>query len=376
MQRITRSLGFSLLEMLIALSLGLVVIAAAVQLYSRGLNATYLVSQRAQMQQDVRAAQNLLTKDISLAGAGLPTGGVGLATGTALSPRYGCDQANCYINNGNGVVFPGRYLYPILPGRGMGATLNAGQGATDVITVAYADNQFLLQCYDVAFLNVAGAAWNPRQVRFTLKNPLPPSCAPPVVPHPPQAVNDPAVGLQVGDLVLFQNNLAAGTGQAVGEVTNVAGNGPYTVTFADPDRLAVNQTLATGGDIRQIVTGAQTTAVRIWLITYYLDILANPSGAGAGTPRLMRQVNGRAPVPVADNVADLRFTYDTYDDTGNLRTNLADGGASLGIPPSMIRKVNITRLTARSALQGKGYQGIAIQTEVSVRNMSFKNRYQ
>ncbi len=39
--------GFTLVEMLIALTLGLVVIGAAVQLFSRSVSATWLISQRA-----------------------------------------------------------------------------------------------------------------------------------------------------------------------------------------------------------------------------------------------------------------------------------------------------------------------------------------
>ena len=76
--------GFTLVEMLIALTLGLVVVGAAVQLFSRSVSATWLISQRAELQQNARASSNLLTKDISLAGAGLPTGGVALASGTGI----------------------------------------------------------------------------------------------------------------------------------------------------------------------------------------------------------------------------------------------------------------------------------------------------
>src|SRR5256885_2156516 len=49
---IIRHLGFSLLEMTIAMALGLMVLGAAVQLYSKAMGATWIVSQRAEMQQD------------------------------------------------------------------------------------------------------------------------------------------------------------------------------------------------------------------------------------------------------------------------------------------------------------------------------------
>jgi prepilin-type N-terminal cleavage/methylation domain-containing protein len=101
--------GFTLVEMLIALTLGLVVIGAAVQLFSKSVSATWLISQRAELQQNARASSNLLTRDISLAGSGLPTGGVALASGTGSKPIYGCDYTGvCYLGPAN----TGSITYP------------------------------------------------------------------------------------------------------------------------------------------------------------------------------------------------------------------------------------------------------------------------
>lgn len=360
--------GFSLLEMLVAMGIGLVLVASAVQLYTKATDATFTVSQRAEMQQDMRAAEDMMVKDISLAGAGLQPGGVALASGTGTNPKYGCDQVKCYIGGGTtpaGIAFPGNYLYWIIPGPAQGVTLNNPPGPTDIITVVYADTAFQLNQYQVSFNNANGTS-----VNFTMPNPA---------PNPaPQAVSDPAVGLKTGDLVLFTNTVGGNTAMAVGEVTgNVAGaSSPYTALFANSDALQLNQVAATAGDLKQISGGANTTALRIYVITYYIDVLPNPSGVGPGTPRLMRQVNGQSPVPVAENIADLRITYDTYDNNGNLLVDQRDAGAAVGVLPNMIRKVNIKHLTARSALRGKGYQSMDIQTSVSARNMSFKDRYQ
>ncbi|HEY1273195.1 MAG TPA: prepilin-type N-terminal cleavage/methylation domain-containing protein [Terriglobales bacterium] len=363
------SRGFSLLEMMIALALGLVVTAAAVQLFTKALDATYIVSQRAGMQQDVRAAQNLLIKDISMAGAGLQPGGVAVASGTGTNPRYGCDQSKCYLGGGAspaGIAFPANYIYWIMPGPGMGATLNAVQGPTDVITVVYGDTAFRLNQYQVTFNNAFGTSIN-----FVMPSPAPSPA--------PQQVSDPALGLKTGDLVILSNNLGGNSQMAVGEVTaNVTGtSSPYTAAFANADVLQLNQIAATSGDLRQITGGTNTTALRIWVISYYIDVLPDPSGGGgAGTPRLMRQVNGQPAIPVAENVTDFQITYDTYDTSGNLLVNQPDAGASAGVSPNMIRKVNLT-MSARSAIKGtKGFQSLGFQTSVSARNMSFKDRYQ
>jgi len=140
----------------------------------------------------------------------------------------------------------------------------------------------------------------------------------------------------------------------------------------------LNQNAATSNDLKQIATPAGTagtaigvTATRIWAMTYYLDNTTTP-----GTPTLMRLVNARKPVPVAENVADLRFTYDTFDDTGNLLNATGDGGMSIGISPNQIRTINLLHLTIRSQLRGEtGYQAMDMQTSVSARNMSFNDRY-
>jgi prepilin-type N-terminal cleavage/methylation domain-containing protein len=374
----TSSRGFTLVEMLVSLTLGLVVVGGAVQLFSKSVSATWLISQRAELQQNVRASSNLLTRDISLAGSGLPTGGVALASGAGAKPIYGCDYTGaCYLGpvNTGSITYPNQtvgastinYMYGVIPGWKRGVTVNAAAGATDVITVVYADTTFLLIDYTVKFNDVNG-----NSVTFTLPAPA---------PNPlDQAVNNTGVGLQQGDLVLFTST--TGSASAVAEVTTAlgAGGGPsYNVSFGNADPLLFNQNAATSNDLKQIATAsgiggtaAGVSATRIWAITYYLD---NTSG----TPTLMRLVNARKPVPVAENVADLRFTYDTYDNNGVLLNATGDGGMGLApaISPNQIRTINLAHLTVRSQLPGQsGYQSMDIQTAVSARNMSFSNRYQ
>jgi prepilin-type N-terminal cleavage/methylation domain-containing protein len=371
--------GFTLIEMMISLAVGLITVGSAVQLFTQGANATWLISQRAELQQNARASSNLLNKDISLAGAGLPTGGVALASGTGSTPIYGCDYTGvCYLGPANNasVTYPNQvvgastinYMYGVIPGWRKGVTVNAAAGATDIITTIYADTTFLLSDYTVKFNDLNG-----NSVTFTLPTPA---------PNPlDQAVNNTGVGLQRGDLVLFTSN--AGTSYAVAAVTAAlaTGGGPsYTAAFANADASLANQNAATSNDLKQIATASGTagtavgvTATRIWAITYYLDTTTTP-----GTPTLMRLVNARKPVPVAENVADLRFTYDTFDATGNLLNATGDGGMSLATPisPNQIRTINLLHLTVRSQLPGRnGYQSMDIQTSVCARNMSFNDRY-
>jgi prepilin-type N-terminal cleavage/methylation domain-containing protein len=378
--------GFSLIELLVSMAVGMIVIGTAVQLFSRGMSATFVVSQRAEMQQDIRAASNLLLKDISLAGAGMPAGqAVPLPSGTGIRPIYGCDQAgNCIP--GGGVAYPCSTnvgpcfptLYGVIPGWRLGITPPGSPNPSDIITVVYTDTVFALNCYTVTF--PGGGAINP--VTFTAPAPVPPTCVLPAGLVAPQAVNDPVVGLKAGDLVLFQNTLAAGSGQAIAEVSTAGGGGPYAVTFVNADPLQLNQSAATAGDLKQIITGANTTATRIFVVTYFLRILPDPLGVGPGIPVLMRQVNGQSAVPVAENVVNLQFTYDTYDALGNLLN--AQGNAGYPATPlNLIRKINVVHLTIRGQLSGagsvsddtRGYQSFDFQTSISARNLSFQNRY-
>jgi len=101
-----RASGFSLLEMVIAMGLGTLVLGAAVQLYSQGVGATWTVSQRAEMQQDFRAASNMLVKDLSLAGAGLPNAAA-ITLPSTVNPLIGCDQSGtCYLGASNTAGLP------------------------------------------------------------------------------------------------------------------------------------------------------------------------------------------------------------------------------------------------------------------------------
>jgi len=390
------SRGFTLIELLVSLAVGTLVVGAAVKLFTQGMNATFVVSQRAQMQQDLRASSDLLLKDISLAGAGLPSAtGIALAS-SATKPIYGFAPSCAATNNcvpGNGIAYPctsacavpcNPTLYGLIPGFQMGIKPPGTPTKSDVITVVYTDTVFALPCYTIQ--SITGTA-----VILQLPAVLPPTCilTPPLVA--PQAVNAQAVGLTPGDVVLVQSTVAGNSAIAVGEVTNVTANGGnnYTVAFAAGDPLNLNQPAAGAGDLVQLacvapcVPPVTATATRIFVISYYLWMTPDPLGVGAGTPTLMRQVNGQTPVPVEEGAVNLQFTYDTYNTDGTLLNAVGDGGYSTGTSFNLIRKINLVHLTTRSQVSGarsslmvsNGYQTFDTQTSISARNLSYQNRY-
>ncbi|MFY9659718.1 MAG: prepilin-type N-terminal cleavage/methylation domain-containing protein [Terriglobales bacterium] len=372
-RRKKREGGFSLLEMVVAMALGTIVLGAAVSIYIQGVNATWTVSQRAELQQDFRAASNLLTKDLSLAGAGLGQGASIQLPTSATLPLYGCAQTTgtCYINSGAGETYPVQgttpYLYGLLPGYQEGPTVNTM--ATDIVTVVYADPTFALDCYTASVTNST-------TVTFTLPGTL--SCTLPTNISTPQAVNDAGVGLTAGDLVWF----TFGTSNVVAEVTTAATSGGVVV-FASGDKLNMNQASSAARSLASKTTGTTGTAERILVITYYLDSSVTPT-------RLMRQVSGHTPMPVAENVVYLNFTYDLFNTTTTTAavgcpnpgaiTPACANGSSSGLFPNQITKINIMHMDMDSSVNGsgfaqKGYSRMDLQTSVSARNLTYVNNY-
>jgi Prokaryotic N-terminal methylation motif len=381
------SRGFTLLEMSISAAIGMVLIVAAAQLYSKALAVSLVTSQRAQLQQDFRSAANLLQRDISMAGAGalgqqgIATSAVALPANTGTLPVYPCTGlTTCDYVNGAPVAYPTAspnvpYLYSIIPGPSLGITVNAAQGPTDIITIVSADVALTLNCY-VGTMNAAGT-----QVTFQLPTTQLSTCVLPSNVATPQALNAAApVGLQIGDMILFGTNAV---GVVTGPVGVCAPNPPatysscYTVPFAtNADPGHIDQAAAVGG-LSQFDGLTTPSAVRIQMVTYYLYI--PPS---TGLPTLMRIQNGQQPAPVAENIVYLKFTYDVINN-GTVTTNQATLPA--GTTPAMITKVNIIHMSmrsqgrdnwSRSALsQYGGYEGLDLQTSIALRNLTSQQEY-
>src|SRR5213083_441199 len=122
--------GFTLLELMVAVALGLIVLAATTQLFKSGMDATILVSQQSEMQQNVRSTLNLIAKDVSMAGSGLPSGGLSLPFGAgATASFFAVDPSKAWLANNTyptGIVGGApvtNFMYGIIPGAGNGMEL-------------------------------------------------------------------------------------------------------------------------------------------------------------------------------------------------------------------------------------------------------------
>ncbi len=373
--------GFSLLELLVASSIGLTVVLVMTSLFKTGMDTTMRVTQRAETQQNMRAAIELMTKDLSMAGAGLPSGGLQLTTTGGLS-RYGCNQAGtCYIpggtypNNGGGTP---NYMYPLIPGFGNGVqngvAIPAAPGQVNSsITAVYCDYNFPLTNFNFTFPTATTGTVAVINPAVTPNNILAPG------------------GLQVGDVLLISvatpgnGKTAAGTSMVqnavvAAEITGIPNNA--SIAFAAGDALNMNQTAgsnnlsAVSAAIAAAVAAGsvpQTSVCRLQIVSYFLQV--PPAGGTVQSPRLMRQVNGLNAVPVADSIINIQFTYDVIDNNTGLVVANQQDPIGAGQSPNLIQKVNIWIMGASPTTSGNKSQNMYLATSVSTRDMTFCNSY-
>jgi type IV pilus assembly protein PilW len=365
-----RTRGFSLIELMVAMAIGLVIMAAATQLFKSAMDATRVITQTAEIQANVRAAINIMSKDISMAGSGLTSGGFALAYGNgATASRFAVDQNRTWLANnaypsgtfGNPPTVVPYWMYGLVPGPNNGmelggpAAIPATNRPADAVTVIYVDYSFPLNLYQITGMTATSITLQP-------PNPAPTNPFPQIL--------DPT-GIKVGDLIMLSN--AKGT--AVVEVTGINAGGT-TITFAANDPLNLNQVAnpPMNSTLGYIATVGTATANRLLAVTYFIEIPNNGQVA-----RLMRQVNGQTPVPVADNIIGLNFTYDVCDQnnngSGGVQCAALSNPIASGYTPSQIHKVNVSVMGQAIGANATNSRSTALVTSISTRNLSFKDRY-
>jgi prepilin-type N-terminal cleavage/methylation domain-containing protein len=396
-----RQRGFTLVELMVASALGLLVLLAVTSLFKTGMNTSFIITQRMETQQNLRAAIELMSKDISLAGAGLPSGGLQLSTGGAVSD-IGCywSTNQCYVPSGTYPASGGgtpNYMYGIIPGFSTGvessATIpNAPGQINSRITTIYCDYNFPLSNFQ---FNIT----SPTQATATIVQ------APKIfeTADPNNLLASGGFNTE-GDLLLFtvsvaNPNPATGavngnsymqTAAVVADTTGVTGTlgttacvpasgCTWTLNFAFGDVLNFNQNSgannlsAVAAAIAAVPVGQtyNVNVCRLNAVTYFLEVPA--AGGTVQTPRLMRQVNAQQAIPVADNIINLQFTYDVINSVnGTVNANVQDP-IGAGDSPALIQKVNIW-VMGSSLVPGKS-QNLYLSTSVSAGNMSFCNSF-
>lgn len=333
-----KELGFTLVEALIATTVTILILCGAIRAFNSSLKLSEKLTGMADLEQNLRVGTNLVASDFLSAGWLIPIGGIpvpngGTGTLNVVRPSPGTRTFATNIESVN-------------PGNGFGPVIN-GQ-TTDIVNILYADNQLRLDQHSLTAIGTNGSS-------VTVANTIQISGT---------GVTNP---IQQGDLIALSN----ANGNAIQYVTGV---NSQTIQFATgtTDVPKLNQPNATNGSVLKIRNPdttfpvSTTRAKRVWLITYFLDTVADST-----RPRLMRQVNYGTPRAVALVLENAQITYDIVD--------LATNPTNLDAPaiPSQIRKANIL-LTGRStyrALETGQFLHKSLATQVSLRSLSFIDRY-
>ena len=394
--------GFSLPEVLIAMALMLLVLGGVFTAMTNAMEAQRTVREITAMNGNLRVSMDLVVRDMLQVGQGLPTG-------RRVSIPSGAGSARLvYPGDGPGIPDDGpctgvtqfanlTSLPAVTVGPNLGPRVNGI--CTDVVTTLAVDSAFQQE-------GVAAITANGRSI--TIDNDVD-------IDGAGADLDGIANNIRPGDLIM----LTKGTRSTLLQVSSIDdGN---VLNFDPGDSLNLNQfdnadPLVMGGTINALraaspidplvtaqdvgpdnIAGTaddapagqwgtgQTAASRVWMITYYVDSLTNPTN-----PRLVRIINNQPPTVVGMGVEALRFTYDIGDGVLN-PTNvrmvpadlLANGpcddpgtGTNEVCSENQIRKVNVV-LAMRSeerSPHGDFYHN-TLFTQVSLRSMAFVDRY-
>lgn len=333
--------GFTLIELMVSTAIVLIVLGGALTAFNNGLSVNDTATEIGDSSQNLRAGADLMVRDLLQAGAGIPTGGIPIPSGsgsTALNRPSPPGESDTFDDT-LGV------LPAISPGAGIGPVVD-GQ-TTDMITLLYADSTLPLNQTPLAAIAGDGSS-------MTVDAGTP--------------ITDTDTGIKVGDFIMFSNAL----GNALQMVTRVSGG--QTVYFDAGDPMNLNQRGATAGTLLQLQSGPgsfpPTTATRIEMITFYVDPTTTP-----GTPRLVRQVGFGPALALAGVMEDLQISYNLVDGVTNPINIKAPTAPNT---PSQIRMVNL-HLGVRSSRQIRqlgDYLRTHLNTQVSLRNLAYVDRYQ
>jgi type II secretory pathway pseudopilin PulG len=333
----TRERGFTLAETLAATALTLIVLGTAVGALANAVRLGDMTRRVSDTNQGLQAALALMVRDFIQTGHGIPSGGIPLPSG-AGSVAVGRPSPP-----GTTLTFPADWqtVPAVSPGPGLGPTIR-GQ-ATDLITVLSADATLALSQWPLAAVADDGSS-----ITVDARTPI-------------TGVG----GVHAGDIIMFTNAL----GSAMQMVTRTD---QQTVFFDAGDAMHLNQRGADSGSVLALRSGATfppTTATRVLFVSYYIDAVTDTTW-----PRLVRQVNAGVQPAVALGVENLQFSFDLVDgltNPANVKSPADENSAN------QIRKVNIF-VAGRSQDVDQTTQAFfrnAVATQVSLRSLSFMDRY-
>jgi len=393
-----REAGFTLVELLTAIAVMAVILAATVGALTSAVQTTQAVTMMADTQENLRAGMNYMIRDLIQAGEGIPQNGL-----TIPNSGGGTPTSNVNTPGPGATTFSTTWtsLPAVMPGFQTGPTTTTSGVATDTVTILYADSTLVNN-------NGTTVSWlNKYPINSTTNCPagsittvgttttviFDPTCV---------NINTGNTAIHVGDLIMLQNNntTTVDMSTAATNTSTTDSNGHVALLYVSSTNLAANQIQFLTGDpfnlnnsgqpvgtiagiqssTSPIAYGNPVTATRIWMVTYYINN-ANPQ-----IPMLMRQVNMNAPQAVGEVIENLQVFYDILNPGASPPALLANGAGSTqweSIPAGdnpYIRDAYII-LSARSdslLMLSKQTQYFRnnLSTVVSMRGLDFYNKFQ
>jgi type II secretory pathway pseudopilin PulG len=373
-----RPSGFTLVEVLIAVTVMMIVLAVTLSMLTDAIHTVEGVTLLADTQQNLRAGMNYIVRDLVQAGVGIPQGGITIpnSAGVSAVTRPGPYTAPATSFG----IFPAAWtvIPAISPGFQLGVITDTSGANTDLINIIYADNTLIdlnLHWLNEFPVNTPGGGVGCTGATKTPNGSIVTAGTTTTVTFDASCININTgnTALAAGDLILLQ--AAAGPMALLTVSTaNLAGN---SIVFSTADAYALNNSGKTSGTIKQIQspvgsgTYTTTTASRIWMITYFID-KSIPT-----RPQLMRQVNLRAAQTVGDATENMQFIYDILNAGSTPPSVTTDVTSPTLAQIPYIRDVYIS-LFARSENPysvSKKYFRNNLQTAVSIRSLNFFNEF-
>jgi prepilin-type N-terminal cleavage/methylation domain-containing protein len=334
--------GFTLIELLVAMTISLLLFALALTLAQQLNNTADVVGSMSDVNENVRAAVNMVSRDLSQAGQNIPVGGIPLPYGgTAKAINRPGPGSLTYTTTGSTLSLP-----VLTPGYALGPTQGSGANAisTDIVTIIGV-NQF-------SGFNQTAVSGSPTvsssQATITVSTAAAGFIAP-------------------GNLVMLTNANASCL-LAVSSVNAATGVITFKNNDTTYDLLGVNQFSGpNSGTINQLQTAGNGNwpaimAYPISMTTYYLD---------TSTPRrLMKEIIMGTAQPMALGINVMTITY-TCSSTPTPITTRSPSS------PSTIQKVAVTMIgeTDHQNHANAQWYSKSITNSVAIQNLDFYNKY-
>jgi type II secretory pathway pseudopilin PulG len=379
--------GFTLLELVVAMALSLLLFGLALTLVQQLGNTADLVGSMSDVNENLRAGLNMVSRDLSAAGENIPRGGIPLpygGTGTTAiklpNPPYGAGSTfHAPLSGATTLSWPVIYA-----GNALGPT--QGTITNDMVTIISVNQT---------------SQFNQTAVNTTSPNAPTISSTSATI-----TVSTTAAGyVQPGQLIMLTDSNASclltvssvntTTGVITftkGDANDVLGVNQFSIMSSTSDSVASGPTTGTMSFL-QTPTSTTTNGVTTWtypwpttvtaypisMVTYYLDNSKSPT-------KLMKVVTvgtGSAAQPVALGINVMQIYYSLYppatlngvtsDPTENPWPTTADTANS----PSNIRKVVLTMIGEtdhQNHANGQWYSQ-EIKNAVTVQNLDYYNKY-